>query len=553
MKAKQKRLLILAILFIVLSCFGPVAVWAEEEAIPSIDVEVLLHSDGSAVITETWKVRGVSGGTEYYKALHNMEGMSVHSLRVWDETGEQYTTLPQWDTQRSREEKARTCGILQTEEGYELCWGIGSYGDHSYRIQYTLDGLVKDYGDYAGFYHQFISQLSSAPESVALRIRAADAFLMENNARIWGYGFTGEVDIAGDGSLAVFSSEALGSGDYVNVLCRFDRSLFPLAAAAGTSFEQLRESADQENSNTLLYVILAVLAVVIALSVFGITFFYSRYKLADGTAVRLPKRKEIQPDRSLPYGGSIPAVYCAMQLLRIGIPHEQLLGTYLIRWQKAGHIRLGEREREPGARKEQKEESIIFLDKETSGSGAEQALYEILRGEADREGILWISDLEKRADKLYQGLTAWAGAVKDVGAAELVRLGAAATDGKGKLRFTESGFAQAVQMLGFQQYLSAMHKEGAGRDSKARWEDYLVFAVLFNVGEQVLKSMKELDPVYFDSFSTMYGYNAYSMMHLLLITGRISETTTPDSGGTGGAAGSAGGGGFSGGGGGGSR
>ena len=130
MKSKQKRLFTFFVLFTVLFILGTVPVSAEEDAIPSINLDVILQSDGSAVITETWDVRGVSSGTEYYKALNNMEGMRIHSLAVWDESGTQYKTLADWDTKLSREEKSGTCSILKTSNGYELCWGIGSYGNH---------------------------------------------------------------------------------------------------------------------------------------------------------------------------------------------------------------------------------------------------------------------------------------------------------------------------------------------------------------------------------------------------------------------------------------
>lgn len=109
-------------------------------------------------------------------------------------------------------------------------------------------------------------------------------------------------------------------------------------------------------------------------------------------------------------------------------------------------------------------------------------------------------------------------------------------------------------MLGFEKYLSEMHTL-AQDDAATRplWGDYLVFAALFDMGEQVIKRMQTLDPVYFDTFSGIYGYNAYRMTRFMTMTNHISSAATPNTNGTGGAAGSIGGGGFSGGGGGGSR
>ena len=555
MKSKQKRLFSFFVLFTVLFILSAVSVFAKEEAIPSIKLDVILQSDGSATITEIWDVRGVSSGTEYYKALNNMDGMSVHSLAVWDESGTQYKTLGDWDTKLSREEKSGTCGILKTSKGYELCWGIGRYGNHQYTIQYTVDGLVKDYGDYAGFYHQFISELSSAPESASIKIQMADTRLTENNARIWAYGFTGEVEIGSDGSLNVFSSEALESGDYVNVLCRFDRSLFSLASAADMSFEELQKSAENKNSDTALYIVLAVLGAVIVLTVLLITFITSQYKLADGTVVRLPGKKQIDTNWSVPFDGSIPAVYSAMLLLRKSISCEKLMGAYLIRWQEVGYIRIEERENERTIKRTQ-EEAIVFSPGKTPDSGVERVLYEILTDNTDRDGILWTSDIGKGAEALYEKLTAWAAEVKSEGEKALIRSGAAATNIKGTIRFTVSGFEQAVKLLGFRKYLIEMSRQSEDRSvPRELWGDYLVFATLFDIGEHVLESMKALDPAYFDTFAGMYGCNSYNMIYLVTMTNHISSAAMPtkNTDGIGGGASSAGGGGFSGGGGGGSR
>jgi uncharacterized membrane protein len=78
---------------------------------------------------------------------------------------------------------------------------------------------------------------------------------------------------------------------------------------------------------------------------------------------------------------------------------------------------------------------------------------------------------------------------------------------------------------------------------------------LFDIGENVLESMKALDPAHFDTFAGMYGCNAYNMRYLVIMTNHISSAATPSNNtdGISGGVSSAGGGGFSGGGGGGSR
>lgn len=554
MKILRKRSLAIGLLLTLLFALGITPAFAAEDAIPSIDIDVLLQPSGNAVITETWDVRGVYEGTEYYKELENMKDMRVHSLTVWDEAGVPYTALEQWDTKRTREQKAGTSGIQQTSKGYELCWGIGSYGDHQYTIEYTIDGLVKDYGDYAGFYHRFVDAMSSPPQSVTIRIGVENAALSADNARIWGYGYGGGVNIADDGSLVAFTDDALDDSDYVNVLARFDRAMFPQAVGANKTFEALQKDADRQNSNADILIAMGVLAAAFVAAVGLTAFFVSRYKLADGSVVRLREGNHLPMVWSIPFDGSLTAIYTATGLLRRGITPQALMGAYLIRWQAQGIISIEERQVQRGKKKPKTEEAVVFHPAKVPAQGVEYTLHQLLISFADSEGILWGDESEKWGEKLYEALGEWADEVKSVGEAELMGLGAVAVDKKGKLRFTAQGFDQSVDILGLKKYLKGMNKYGARHaGQKQLWGDYLVFAVLFDMGEQVLGHMKAVDPEYYDDFSRYYGYDAYGMTRMMNMTGHVTQAASPNTDGTGGSASSSGGGGFSGGGGGGSR
>lgn len=520
-------------------------VLAAEDAILSINIDVVLQRDGSAVITEVWEVQGVSSGTEYYKALYNMEGMSVDSFQVSDESGMQYSLQENWNTELSREEKADTCGILTTSKGYELCWGIGEYGNHTYTIQYTLNGLVKNYGDYAGFYHQFLSELSSAPESVFVKIRMSDISFDENNARLWGYGFPGTVSIEKDGSLTATSFEELSSDDYINVLCRFSSNLFPLVSTSDLTFDELQQSAEDEGSDMEVLVVFLALGAAIVVVVFA---FSGWHWLSDGTKVKL-RRKDIASNSSIPFNSSLPAVYYSLELIRKPISYNELLGAYLIRWQREGYINIEER---VFKRKGNEEKAIIFHLEVPAEFDMERKLYNILIEKADEDNILWSHTIEKNAKKLQDELVKWEKQVKKRGREELIQSNMVEKVKKKEFRFTPKGFEYAVRMLGLKKYLKELTKSSKSPE-KELWGEYLVFACIFNVGKKVLEIMKENDPTYFNTFAGYYGYNSYSMIYFFDMTNHISSSVVSNADGLGGSTSSIGGGGFSGGGGGGSR
>ncbi|WP_085833580.1 DUF2207 domain-containing protein [Clostridium merdae] len=557
MKSTKKRSVLLSLFLVVLFVFTAAPVFAKEDSIPSIQIDAALREDGSAVITEVWNVSGVRSGTEYFKAIKNLsEGMSVHSFTVKDETGKTYQTLSDWDTNRSREEKAGTCGILKKSDGYELCWGIGNYGDHQYTIEYVLDGLVKNYGDYAGFYHLFVSDLSSSPKSVAVTVRMPNTSFNEGNSRIWGYGFEGEVYVNNNGTLFAVTEGSLNKSHKFNLLCRFDNDMFPQALKADITFEELQNKANNEekSESTALFIVLGILGVLLIGGAVAFAFFYSRYKLADGSTVRLESREKIEPSWLIPFGGNIPAACAAMAMLRRDISCDKLLGAYFIRWQRAGYIQIEKRINEDKRKKKEPEEIIVFHPENTPTLKVEQSLYAILSSFADADGILWSSQIEKKADKIFDKLTLWSEEVKKDGEKELIRLGVAARDDREVVRFTSTGFDQAVRLIGLEKYLIGMKKQQEeGLAPQELWGDFLVFAALFDIGEQVLNSMKVLNPSYYEEFSGMYGYHPAHMVLFMSMTNHISSSVSPNSNGTGGAASTMAGGGFSGGGGGGSR
>lgn len=557
MKIKRSALptlLLLAALLAGSMLFPQAGALAAEDAIPSMSIDVVLQADGSAIITEAWDVVNVNSGTEYYKKLHNLEGMRMHSLRVWDESSAEYEHRDNWDTSLSMQQKARQSGILQTDEGFEICWGIGSYGDHQYTIQYTVDGLVKSYGDSAGFYHQFIADPSSPPQTADVSITAAHAALTADNARIWAYGFTGEVRIKSDGSLAAYTTEAMGNSDYLNLLCRFDSALFPAAASAGMTFDELKNKADNasDGAGAVLGIALSLVGGVTALIVALGAFFSNRLKLADGTVARLPRKKNIAHELAAPFGGSVPAVYAAMRLMGRHVPATNLLGSYLIQLQKAGNISIEEVEKAT-RKKNSKEEAIKFNADKLPTGDIEKALYNMLL-DISQDGVLTTSAIEKNAEQLGDELKAWADDIKAAGQQALARQGEAAQNSKGAYKFTQQGFQQATKLLGFQSYLSALRKQDNDFTApREYWDDYLVFSTLFGMGEKVLGSLQAADPAHFETFSGYYGCNAYGMVHLMNMTSHVSASSSANIDGTGGAASSSGGGGFSGGGGSGTR
>ena len=178
-----------------------------QSQVESVRIDVALMDDGSAFVKEVWEIDVRGDITEWYLGKENLGKMRIRDLGVKDESGTVYTSEgTAWDIHRDREEKAFRCGLVRKSDGYEVCWGVGSDGPHTY----TLTGLVKGFSDKDGFNHQFITPTDSGIDDVSLTIRKNGTILTPENTLLWGFGFEGEAEVV-DGAAKYWSTERFSS------------------------------------------------------------------------------------------------------------------------------------------------------------------------------------------------------------------------------------------------------------------------------------------------------------------------------------------------------
>ena len=129
--------------------------------VPEMELDVALLPDGSARITQVW-MTDADEGTEFYLGCRDSGYLTITDFSVSDQNGP-YAYVEDWDVDASFEEKANRCGILETGEGVELCWGVSEYGENRYTIEYVLHDLVGSYSDADGFNHRFMDEMSFSP------------------------------------------------------------------------------------------------------------------------------------------------------------------------------------------------------------------------------------------------------------------------------------------------------------------------------------------------------------------------------------------------------
>ena len=167
----KRSALLLALACVLALLVAPRASAANQVA--DIRIKAVLQDDGSADITQTWTAT-TDEGTEVYFACRDNGYLSITDFTVSDEQGT-YEPLASWDVDADFTQKARKCGVVETGEGVELCWGISEYGTHTYTLRYTLHGLVGAYDDADGFNYRFIDPDQSIfPTSASVTVRMED-------------------------------------------------------------------------------------------------------------------------------------------------------------------------------------------------------------------------------------------------------------------------------------------------------------------------------------------------------------------------------------------
>ncbi|MCD7809941.1 MAG: DUF2207 domain-containing protein [Erysipelotrichaceae bacterium] len=151
--------LILALSIFLCSIFGSMSVNAQDNNINSMNITVYIDKNGNAHICETWNMY-VDEGSEVYKVMENMGDSKITNLKVIDENNTVYTNIGEWDVDASKEDKKEKCGIVNDGDYYEICFGIGDYGNRVYTFEYDVSHFIRQYNDYQGCNFAFFSEMS---------------------------------------------------------------------------------------------------------------------------------------------------------------------------------------------------------------------------------------------------------------------------------------------------------------------------------------------------------------------------------------------------------
>ena len=519
------------------------AALAYSPVIRDIDISLTLHRDGSATVHEAWDVCAAEG-TEWYLVRNNLGDIDILDLAVSDESGRAFVNEGEWDVDRSISEKAGKCGIVHTSRGMELCWGVGSLGDHKYNVSYTMTNAVKSLNDYDMIHLQLVSpNLSSTPQHVRVRISAEEVQLDSTSTRIWGFGFVGDASFR-DGAAVYESSERFREKSSVIVLMRFDKGIFQSASRQARDFSEVLDKAldgssyeeDEDDFWASFTLILYLLAF------FGLIFAGAKSSAATRKKILGVKMKEIGWSREIPYGGNLAESAWILKKLGEEKRSNSLASALILRMIYQGYLGV--------SKDSDGKVEISFTGKIPDAADKPMHdLYFMMHEASGEDRILQDKEFSRWADKHVSEINSWIKKCDRSGKEGLI------VDGYySNSKYTAKEQQQAQILIGLRKYLSdfTLMKEKETLEAHL-WKEYLVYGALYGIADKVAKQLKDINPQLLEQ---EFGYDYPTIYTVINLNNSLSRSITRTqigqdsgrSGGFGGGTSFGGGGGFSGGG-----
>lgn len=501
----MKRKHILYFIFFIVCCifsFLPQAHAEGEDRVRSVLIQADLMEDGSADIREEWdiEIAGNSTITEWYLPKSHLNGSTITNFAVREDDRVFEDLGSAWDIDRTREEKAGKSGFVASDDGLDLCFGIGSVGRHHFTLTYRVSQLVDGYKDKDGFYWRFINdQMSPPPESVRVEVRGPRPFPSQD-VELALYGNTGSISINEEGKiLAHAEGSDYGSRDnHMTLLVSFTKGIFsPEKQNMDQDFEYLANQAEEDGDFPFWIIPLIIFLVVVPIAL--VILFYSKARKKEAYLPMTRKEKKSAPIQTTPpFQGDLVMAYMAMKItdesLSTPLLDQRLQTAFLLDWALKGILDLSMSESKGFF---EEDESIIrFLTRDSYFSPEDRfarTLWDIYIQAAGANLRLTTRAIQgyfEVNDQAYKKL--WKVA-KEEGERKLLESGnLESISDEEALQVTAQGRMEIPKVYGYRNYLQEWIDRFDGQEDDPHLQKTFAFACLFGLMGDFEKKMRKL-------------------------------------------------------------
>lgn len=549
----------------------------QANSIDKISMDIYIDNNGDAIVTEVWNCN-TSQGTEVYHPYYNLGNSEIKDLKV-SENGTQYQTLSSWNTSGSLSSKANKCGINKISDGVELCWGISSYGVHTYTVKYTITNFVSELTDSQMVYWTLIPyDFSNSIGNVYIKIHTD--IDIEDTIDVWGYGNYGGTAYVYEGYIEMQSDGRLDKDEYMTILVKFPSKTFNTTNKLDNDFnyyyEMAEEGAEKYSADsdelgffdTIMVIIMTLLPFVGFIILTLIISIIAKKETMKTSLDFGTEGKKIPKD--IPYYRDIPCEKDIFRAYYIGYQYgllknkTDLLGAIILKWLKDSIIRIEQKETGMILKKENTAIILNETNPEIAIENAqEQKLFKMLY-EASKDGILENKEFEKWCNKSYSRILTWFDTILKEQKDKLVEMGLIITEEKTYLKVfkykaytaTSELKQEAIELAGLKKFLKeyTLIKDREAIEVTI-FEEYLIYAQMMGIAKQVAKDFKDLYPEIieqssFNSYDNIIFINYCAARGITTAQSAKTRAESYSSGGGGFSSGGGGGGSFGGGGGG---
>ena len=562
---KIKNLFILLVLFFVLGMTN-----VKANTINNIDVNMYINKDGSADIIEVWDVKGTNG-TEWYHPFRDLGDTKITNYTVtMDEKPLQYKS---WNVNESLSQKAGYYGINYTNKDTELCFGKYDFNSHIFKLNYHVENLIFNTDDAQVLYWTFFPKFQNVDfKHYTITIKSFYEF--PNDIDIWSFGHKSYYYPLNGVINYTNSEDSDMNNKYVVGLVKFPQNTFEtnFRLSRFATFNQVLNAGnegtfeyDYGNKLTFWQKVLNFikgffwLIPMIIITIIGvISAAKSGYGYKGNKTIN---KKEVPNFRDITCNKYIYNANSLIFLNNFDYKETNILGAIILKWVK--QEKVGFIKQDVGIFK--KEQNCLDLRKQpTFESGSqEEKLFNIMY-EASVDGILEPKEFSKWARRNYDSFF---NVFKNIKENEVSKLRSEGhiyrrTNKEECKKYNvmdDKIYEDSKQLYGLKKFLKEFSSINTKETLEVHiWEEYLMFAYLFGIADQVAKQLKNLYPELMEQnqnmdYTTIMMINNFSTTTVNAASSARSHAESYSGGGGGfglggGGGGSIGGGGFSGGG-----
>lgn len=566
----MKKILKIFLIFLFAVILFSLGKGVEANSIQKISMDIFIKENGDAQITEVWNCSATQG-TEVYHPYYNLGNSEIKDLTV-REGSTKYTTLSRWNTSGTLSSKAQKCGLNKISNGVEICWGISSYGSHTYTVKYTITNFVSELTDSQMVYWTLIPyEFSNSIGQVYIKIHTN--FKIADTTDVWGYGNYGGTAYVYNGYIEMQSDGRLSTNEYMTILVKFPKGTFnstnklnhnfdyyfDMAEEGATKYEESNSSIDI-NMDIVFYIFMFVVVIISSLFKGTKKTLHSLNFGIEGKHIP----KDVTYFRDIPCDKDIFKAYYIAHQYGLTKNKTDVLGAIILKWLKDGLIRIEKKETGVVFKKE----NTVVVLKETDATQLveeeEIELFNMLKT-ASKDGYLENKEFENWCSRSYSKILSWFDKIIRKGKEKLIQDGKISIEDKVIFKnFKHKAYIattelkeEAMKLAGLKRYLNeyTLIKEREAIEVQL-FEEYLIFAQIMGIAKKVAKEFKDLYPEIIEQ-SNFNSYDNIVFIHMCSSRGishanaAKSRAESYSSGGGGFSSGGGGGGSFGGGGGGG--